>query len=272
MRMTSKKALVKITDALRINPAKVERKLVKFIKKKVHEAGADGVVVGLSGGIDSSVVTILCAKALGEKKVIAVTMPESDVTKSHDVADARDLAYKLGIEFRVVDISPIALYIRKALPDFQVGATLPNANIRPRIRMLILYYYANLFNRLVVGGGNRSELKSGYFTKYGDGAADLLPIGSLYKTQVKQLAAHLGLPKQMIDKVPTAGLWKGQTDEDELGIPYEKLDMIYAGHDIGLRPKTIAAVVGVPTDMVNSFIDREGKMAHKLKSPYTPKP
>jgi NAD+ synthase len=133
--------------------------------------------------------------------------------------------------------------------------------------MTILYYYANLMNRLVVGNGNRSEFRAGYFTKYGDGAADIAPIGCLYKTQVKQLAAYLGVPQKIIDKIPTAGLWRGQTDESELGLPYETLDMIYVGLDLKLSHGAIAKAAGVKLKDVEHFIGRERKTAHKLKVP-----
>ncbi len=260
----------KIADALKISPAAVERKLVAFIKEKVQGAGADGAVVGLSGGLDSSVVATLCVKALGASKVMGVSMPEAGITDPHDVADAREVANKLGVEFRVVDVTPAVAGIRQNLTDYQVGALLPGANVKPRVRMVILYYYANLLNRIVVGTGNRSELRAGYFTKFGDGAVDLLPLGCLYKTQVRQLAAHLKLPKQIIEKAPTAGLWKGQTDEGELGITYEKLDMMYAGLDSKLKPDVIARAIGVDVEKVKQFIEREKKISHKLRTPEIP--
>ena len=260
-----------ISDALKINPVSIERKLTSFIRKKVREAGAEGVVLGMSGGIDSTVVAVLCAKALGPKKVIGLSMPESNVSDSQDVADAHEMAKKLGIDFKMVDITIALDGIHKSVIDYKSGARLPNANMRPRVRMVILYYYANLLNRLVVGGGNRSELRTGYFTKYGDGASDMIPLGCLYKTQVRQLADHLGIPKRIIYKVPTAGLWKGQTDEDELGIQYEKLDMIFTGLDIGLRPKEIMASIGVEVGKVNEFIERERRTLHKLRVPDIPK-
>lgn len=261
----------RIEKALRIKPAAVEQKLLAFIKRKVKEAKADGVVVGLSGGVDSSVVVCLCAKALGPNKVLGVSMPEAGVTNPHDVADAREVANKLGVKFRVVDIEPAVLGVRQNLADYRIGARLPAANIKPRVRMTILYYHANLLNLLVVGSGNRSEARAGYFTKHGDGAVDLLPLGRLYKTQVKQLAEYLGLPKRILEKVPSAGLWRGQTDEGELGISYEKLDSIYAGLDLKLKPAVIAKATGVGITRVRDFIARERKMAHKLKAPAIPK-
>jgi NAD+ synthase len=259
-----------IADALRINPPAVERKVVSFIREKVKGAGAKGAVLGLSGGLDSSVAACLCAKALGRTAVMGISMPETGVTNPHDVADARDLAARLGIKFKIVNITPAVHGIRRNLTNHNMGTQLPIANIKPRVRMTVLYYYANLFNLLVVGSGNRSELRAGYFTKYGDGAVDLLPLGSLYKTQVRQLAAHLKLPKPIIDKVPTAGLWRGQTDEGELGISYEKLDMIYAGLDLKLKPAVIAKAAGVGIKTVKSFIERERRMSHKLMVPEVP--
>jgi NAD+ synthase len=217
------------------------------------------------------VVASLSRKALGKKRVIGVCIPEAGVTVPGDVADARETAKKLGIKFRVVDVTPAVREIRRNLPDFRLGARLPAANIRPRVRMTILYYYANLLNRLVVGSGNRSELRAGYFTKYGDGAADLLPLGCLYKTQVRQLATHLNIPKRIIEKTPSAGLWRGQSDEAELGISYEKLDMIYVGLDLGLSRKAIARAAGLKIEHVNRFIERERQIAHKLSMPEIPK-
>lgn len=262
------KAMIK--KALKINPPVVARKLTLFLKQKLRESKADGFVLGLSGGVDSSTTAFLCAKAVGAGKVLGVSMPEAGVTDPRDVADAREVANKLGIGFRVVEITPAVLGVRKNLTDFKVGALLPAANIKPRVRMTILYYYANLQNRLVVGSSNRSELRAGYFTKYGDGAADVAPLGCLYKTQVVQLAKYLRLPAHIIKKPPSAGLWRGQTDEAELGISYEKLDMIYAGLDLGLEPKVISKAIGVKEEEVLRFIERERRTAHKLRGPEIP--
>jgi len=217
------------------------------------------------------VVVALCKKALGKINVLGISMPEGGITNPRDVADARDVSNRLGIRFRVIDIMPVVEGIHQNLSDFSVRALLPAANIKPRVRMTILYYYANLLNRLVVGGGNRSELRAGYFTKHGDSAVDLMPLGGLYKTHVKQLAAHFNLPKRIIEKVPSAGLWRGQTDERELGLTYEKLDMIYVGLDLGLEPDSIANAAGVKIEDVNRFIERERRMAHKLSMPEIPK-
>ena len=269
--MARKDAAKLIKRSLRINLPAVEHRLVAFIMRKVRGAGSEGAVVGLSGGVDSSVVVTLCKKALGKINVLGISMPEGGVTNPRDVADARDVSNRLGIRFRVVDITPVVLGIRQNLFDFSVRERIPAANIKPRVRMTILYYYANLLNRLVVGSGNRSELRAGYFTKHGDGAVDLMPLGCLYKTQVRQLAAYLNVPKRVIEKVPSAGLWRGQTDERELGLAYEKLDMIYVGLDLGLKPDSIANAAGVKIEDVNRFIERERRMAHKLSMPEIPK-
>ena len=261
-----------ITRSLRINPPAVERKLVAFIKRRVKEAGAEGVVVGLSGGLDSSVSVILSTKALGKKNVLGVCIPEAGVTDPKDIADAREVGEGLGIDFKVTDITNVLSGVCQNIPDCRGAALLPIANIKARLRMMALYFYANSLKRLVVGSCNRSERRSGYFTKYGDGAADILPLGCLYKTQVKKLAAHLGVPKRIIEKVPSAGLWPGQTDEGELGLPYEKLDMIYAGLDLGLKPSIVAEAAGVKVGDVNGVIERERRMVHKLSMPYIPEP
>ena len=263
-------AALKIKKAMEIDPKQIKIKLTTFIKKNVEKTKAKGVVIGLSGGLDSSTTSVLCAEALGAGSVLGVSMPEAEVTDPRDATDAAELADKLGIDLRVVDITPMVLCMRANLGNFKEDALLSSANIKPRVRMIILYYYANLFNRLVVGCGNRSEFRLGYFTKFGDGAADLFPLGCLYKTQVKQLAAHLGIPEKIINKVPTAGLWKGQTDEAELGMSYEKIDKIYVGLDLGLKLNEIADAAGVKIGDVKKLIEREQRTAHKLRGPEIP--
>jgi NAD+ synthase len=261
----------KIECELEINPYRVERKIASFIKRKVKEASAKGVVVGLSGGADSAVVTALSVKALGRRRVLGLILPEVGVTPIDDVRDARRIVKKLGIEFRYTNITPIIRAFRSGITDFRRSERIAAANLKPRARMTVLYYYANSLNRLVVGTGNRSELRAGYFTKYGDGGADILPLGCLYKTQVLRLAEHLKIPKHIIEKIPSAGLWRGQTDERELGLPYAKLDMIYAGLDLGLKKKEIAEAIGVNVEKVRSFIERERRSTHKLGLPEIPK-
>ncbi|MEM2875130.1 MAG: NAD+ synthase [Candidatus Hadarchaeales archaeon] len=265
--MSAKTASERIAEYLRINPDKETRRIGSFISEVFRKAGANWAIIGMSGGVDSSVVASLAARALGGKSVLGISLPESNVTDPHDVADAREVATSLGIRFRIIEISPAIQSLMGILPDKTGENPLPLANLKPRIRMTVLYYYANLLNGVVLGCGNRSEIRAGYFTKFGDGGADLLPIGHLYKTQVLQLAGYLGVPRHIIGKKPSAGLWRGQTDEGELGIPYEKLDVIYAGLDLKLRPATIARCAGVDQDTVIKFIERERRTEHKLAPP-----
>ncbi|MEM3996350.1 MAG: NAD+ synthase, partial [Pyrobaculum sp.] len=195
-----------------------------FIKEYVDRAGARGVVVGLSGGVDSTVAAALAVDALGPEGVLALTMP-SVYTPPEDVEDARKVAERLGVKLIHIDITPIVESFHKAFPGFAAEDRVAAGNILPRVRMTILYYYANRENLLVLGSGDRSELLLGYFTKYGDGGVDLLPIGSLYKTQVREMARRLGFG-WIADKPSSPRLWHGHTAEGELGAPYEVLDAV----------------------------------------------
>ena len=204
----------------------IKDRLVNFIRLNVKNAGAKGAVIGLSGGIDSTLTAYLSVEALGAGNVIGILMPESGMTSKQDIDDALEVVKLLGIEHRVVEISRVLQSFSSIIPDFDKTARSANGNLKARTRMCILYYHANLMNRMVVGTGNKTELLLGYFTKYGDGGVDIEPIGCLYKTQVRDLARHMGVPARVIDKVPTAGLWQGQTDEEELGVTYEIADKI----------------------------------------------
>lgn len=205
------------------------KKVESFIRNKVREAKAKGVVVGLSGGVDSAVVATLCARALGKGRVTALIMPESETMSRKSMEDAKKVAKLLGVKYHLIDFSLVYKGFKGVIPVFRNEALVPNGNLRARIRMCILYYFANSRNLLVAGTGNRSELMLGYFTRYGDGGVDFLPIGGLYKTEVRKLAEELGIPKEIIKKKSSPGLWKGQTAEGELGIRYEKIDKILKG-------------------------------------------
>lgn len=201
----------------------MKNKIISWIKKQVKDAHAAGIVLGLSGGIDSAVVAALCVKALGTSKVLGLLLP----CHSHgrDAQDALLVARKLKIRVKKIDLSKPFDALTRALP---ASTGLPRNNLKPRLRMLTLYYFANKFNYLVCGTGNKSELFAGYFTKYGDGGVDILPIADIYKKDVRKLARELGIPEPIITKPPTAGLWPGQTDEGEMGITYNELDDILA--------------------------------------------
>lgn len=200
----------------------MKEKITSFIKRKVEEANVKGVVIGLSGGLDSTITLLLCVEALGKDKVFGLMLP-SKVNKKQDTEDAIEVCKKLGVRYRVIDIDPILECFENEL---NLSDKLVKGNLMCRVRMCFLYYFANKDKSLVVGTGNKSEYLQGYFTLHGDMACDLLPLGNLYKTEVKQLAKDIGVPKKIIEKIPSAGLWEGQTDEEELGLNYEELDRI----------------------------------------------
>jgi len=200
-------------------------KISGWIKEQIEGAGARGAVIGLSGGVDSSVVAVLCKRVTD---VLGLIMPIHSDPLDEEYASL--LASKFDIQVRRVDLSPVYDALLKVLPD---PTGLPVANLKPRLRMATLYFFANKENRLVVGTGNKSEIMMGYFTKYGDGGVDILPLGGLLKRQVRELARELGIPPRIIAKPPSAGLWAGQTDEGELGITYDQLDQVLTALESG---------------------------------------
>jgi len=243
--------------------AVVER-IVSFIRKIVEEANAKGVVVGLSGGIDSTTTAFLCVKALGSDKVLGLIMPEKGVTKEEDIRDALEICKMLGIKHKYVEINQIVnAFLSKLDGDNNIAV----ANLKARVRMTISYYYANSLGYLVAGTGNKSELLTGYFTKYGDGGVDFLPIGDLYKTEVFELARYLGVPEKIIKKKPSSGLWVGQTDEDELGITYNKLDTILKGLEMGYKPDEISKIYNVKEEEVKRVLQLIENSKHKRELP-----
>lgn len=201
------------------------QELCDWIRDKITKAKAEGVVFGLSGGIDSAVVVALSMKVF-PKNTLAIIMPCYNLETDTD--DAMDLINKFNVSYKIIDLSKVYdsfIYLLKDKEkEKEESFKLADANVKPRLRMITLYYFANKLNYLVMGTGNKSELMIGYFTKYGDGGADILPLGNLLKNQVKELAEYLGIPKKIINKPPSAGLWAGQTDEEEIGINYNQLD------------------------------------------------
>ncbi len=196
-------------------------RIEQLVRHASWEAGADGVVVGVSGGVDSAVATAVCAKALGPDAVLGLSLP-SAVSAPEDLEDATALCNLIGCEHRVVPIEPV-LEGYRSLPGFEPDPYL-FGNLMARTRMAVLYYYANRERRLVCGTSNRTEYLLGYSTKWGDSAADLQPLLHLYKREVYQLAREIELPARILDKPPSAGLWPGQRDEDELGLSYAAID------------------------------------------------
>lgn len=243
--------------------------ILSFIRHVLEDSGSRGFVLGMSGGVDSSLVAKLCADAVGAERVVGVWSGEGPA-RGRDYEDTRDWADALGIELRTFDITPLLEALRRAL---RIGREdrVALGNVKARTRMIILYYIANTETRVVMGTGNKSELATGYQSKFGDGGVDFLPIGDLYKTQVLEMAAHLGVPSRIIEKVPTAGLWAGQTDEDELGVQYEVLDRILLGIELHLTPEEIANQIATPLKTVQHVEDLVARGVHKRKPPLIPK-
>ncbi len=212
----------------------VEDKIVEWLRKQVKDAWCKGAVVGLSGGIDSACVAALCKKAF-PNDVQGVIMP--CMSNPEDREHGELLAKRFDIPLVVVDLETAFKDLFKSLTGESYNPAehkgLIVANIKPRLRMTVLYYYASKLNYLVMGTDNKSEEMIGYFTKYGDGGVDLLPIVDLYKRDIRKLAAHLGVPKDIITKKPSAGLWSGQTDEGEMGLSYDELDDILERMELG---------------------------------------
>jgi NAD+ synthase len=207
---------------LSINPALVEEILVRFLRNEVTRTGFRRGVLGLSGGIDSSVVAYLAAKALGPDNVLAVTMPyktSSEATRR----DSQTVIAALGVQ--TIDV-PITAQIDAYFATVGGGSQMRLANKCARERMTVLYDQSAAFEGLVIGTSNKTELLLGYGTQFGDMASAVNPIGDLYKTQLRQLAAHLGVPQAILDKTPTGDLWVGQTDEGELGFTYAQVDRL----------------------------------------------
>lgn len=196
----------------------LSERITAWLRDRVTESGQKGIVLGLSGGIDSACVGALARKAMGDRS-LGLIMPCH--SNPDDERDALVVARHFGLTTEKVDLTPV---YEMLLSTFPPGQDIARANLKPRLRMMTLYYFANNLNYLVSGTGNKSELTVGYFTKYGDGGVDVLPLGGLLKVQVRELARELGMPNEIIDRVPSAGLWEGQTDEGEMGITYEQLD------------------------------------------------
>ncbi len=244
-----------------LNVEKTTEDIIEFVQDKVKEANADGLLVGLSGGIDSTLVAFLACKAVGSENVFGIVMP-STTTPTEDKLHGTKIAQKLGIKYKEIAIDSI---LNEFLAVTQLDADrLSIGNLKARIRMSIMYFYANSKNYLVSGTGNKSEILIGYFTKHGDGACDIEPIGELYKTEIYNLARYLDIPKEIIDKPPRAGLWNNQTDEDDIGMTYDLLDKILYNHiDNEMDSKSIAETLNISVDDVDSIINRVNRNRHK---------
>lgn len=231
-----------------------------WLKARLEESAARTFVLGLSGGIDSAVVCGLAARGVGADRVLGVIMPSA--SNPDDAVQAAKVASAFNVKTLTVDLTSMAQSFQASMPtemaldalrilplddaDIDARRQLATANVRPRLRMTTLYYVANLVKGVVLGTGNKSEAMIGYFTKYGDGGVDLFPIIDLYKFEVRAVAAHIGVPQSVIERPPSAGLWQGQTDEDEIGLTYAQLDealvAIESGDTFGIAPEVLDRV------------------------------
>jgi NAD+ synthase len=225
--------------------ADTQKIIEQFIQTRVGDADAKGVVLGLSGGIDSAVTLALSVSALGSNNVVGLIMP---FNKSESISLASKHAKKLGVKTIEYNISDVVSSFKETSNIFSSKAA--EGNLHSRIRMSFLYGEAFSSNCLVIGTSNKSELLIGYYTKWGDGASDFLPIGDLYKTQVYKISKDLGVPLEIIDRPPTAELWEGQTDESELGIDYFTLDQILLGLELQIPKSELSSKSGIDIDLI----------------------
>lgn len=235
--------------------------LTTFVRETAERAHVRGAVVGISGGIDSAVVVKLCADALGPENVLAVFMPVSR-TPQEDYRQTREMCEAWGVRYEVVNIQSVTdvfsgMLIQEGDDPLQLG------NIMARCRMIVLYDKAKRDGRLVYGTSNLSELLMGYMTKFGDGAEDVTPLYDLYKTQVWELARIIGVPDEIITKTPTAGLWDGQTDEDEMGVTYLALDKALNVMEQGGSDSEMAGAAGITVEKAAEIRAQVSRMAHK---------
>jgi len=263
---------LKLTSGvLKLDLPSVENRIKRFVKDYVEKCGAEGVVLGVSGGLDSSATAALASLSLGGHKLLGIAMPEEETYDVTDIQHAKLLAKKFGFNLQIVDISSILKACFQSLPIYDAADKLSKGNVKARIRMVYLYYYANKLNRLVCGASDKSEIMVGYFTKWGDGAADISPIMDLYKTQVRQLALHIGVPAEIVAKPPSPRLWPNQLAEKELGIKYETLDLILFGLEHFMKPKEIAEQLNLPIKLVEDVKRRWLATEHKRRLPLTTK-
>ena len=233
-----------------------------WIKNYVMSANAEGIVIGLSGGIDSAVTAALCSNALGKENIIGLGLPCESV--SQDLEDAKLIAKVLGIDFKIIDLTSVYNKFLEVMEPIVKTNKMASANLKPRLRMITLYFHGQSKGKyLIAGTGNRAELAIGYFTKYGDGGVDFEPLGMLYKKEVREIARILKVPEKIILKPPSPGLWVGQTDEGEIGLLYDTVDEILYRSDYNL------GFNGLNKEDVEKVRKMRKIAEHKLKMPPT---
>jgi len=260
-RMTTDQFLVR-------EPEETIDRVKRFLSAHREKTKASVYVVGMSGGLDSSVTAALCALAVGGARVVGISLPEKETRNESNLRDARQVAGKFRVRFKTIDITGLVDAAAACIPRLERRKRdLSYANIKARLRAMVLYYYANKNNGLVVGTGDKSEIMLGYYTKFGDGACDIQPLADMYKTSVRDLAKHLGIPEEVYSKPPSPELWPGQTAEGELGLGYGKLDMILWGLERWMDPGDIAEETGLAVGLVKRVRERWVGSEHKRRPP-----
>lgn len=263
---------MKLTPSiLEMDFGELQKRICCFIKEYVENTEAEGIVLGLSGGIDSATAAALASLAVGGKNVLALLLPEKETNKQKDLDDANAIADQFHLQTQLCDITEALNGIYNSIPSYDHTNRLCRGNIKARTRMIFLYYYANSQNRIVCGTSDKSETMMGYFTKWGDVAADITPNSDLYKSQVRKLALHLGIPKELALKPATPALWPEQLAESELEIKYETLDLILYGLERFMKPEEIAGQLDIEQGVVDRIKARWLANEHKRRLPLAPK-
>ncbi len=259
------------SSVLELDWSDVDARITRFIGDYVAGSGAKGIVLGLSGGVDSCTIAALSARAIGGEKILGLLLPEKETYNNKDIAHGRLVARKFKLEVLTCDITSTLDAFYESISVFDPAERIFKGNIKARTRMIYNYYYANRLNYLVCGSSDKSETMMGYFTKWGDVAADFSPIMDLYKSQVRKLAQHLGIPREIITKPPSPGLWPGQTAEEELGIRYETLDLVLYGLEHFMTSEEISKQLKVKNELVDKVKQRWLLTEHKRRMPLTTK-
>lgn len=242
------------------------KNIEEFLLDEIEKNHSEGVIFGLSGGIDSAVIAYICSRAVKED-TMAMIMPDTDITPRTETEDALKIIEQTGLSYKLVDIKPII----HEYSQYMEPSRRARGNLRARVRASILYYYANAKNYLVLGSSDRSESLLGYFTKFGDGAADLTPIISLYKLQVREIAKSLGVPQDVISKKSSPHLWEGHAAEDEIGATYEEVDAIlYCLFDKNMSVGEAASATQLDKSLVEKILQVNQRSRHKRKTPAEP--
>lgn len=259
------------TEVLQLDSTTAKARIKRFITDYVEKSEATGVVLNISGGVDSCTTAALSSLALGGSKVLGIFLPEEETHNADDAKHTKMVAEKFGFDLEIIDISSVLKVCYHSLPVYEEQDKISKGNLKARMRMAFLYYYANRLNRIVCGSSDKSETMIGYFTKWGDVAADISPLMDLYKTQVRQLALYIGVPPEIAKKPSTPRLWPGQLAEQELGIKYETLDLILFGLERFMTPKEIAEQLKLPVTRVEEIKKRWLVTEHKRRGPLTAK-